>query len=228
MVDVQGVLERMKLICLIPSFNEEKKIGGLVAAVHSLGYDVLVIDDGSGDRTAALALENGAEVITNEANLGKGASLRKAFSLLIQRDYDAVIIMDGDGQHLPSDIARFVKCYQEKKPGIIVGNRMQKAKGMPLVRWLTNGFMSFVLSKMAGQSIPDSQCGFRLVDMKVLRALNLNTEKFEIESEMLLEAAGGGFVIKSVPITTVYEGQTSAIHPVKDTVRFVKFVIKRK
>jgi glycosyltransferase involved in cell wall biosynthesis len=228
MVDVQGVLERMKIICLIPSFNEEKKIGGLVAAVRSLGYDCCVIDDGSSDRTAALALENGAEVVTNEVNLGKGASLRKAFSLLIPRDYDAVIIMDGDGQHLPRDISQFVACYQEKHPGIIVGNRMQKSRGMPFVRWVTNSFMSFVLSKIAGQDIPDSQCGFRLVDMLVLKALNLYTEKFEIESEMLLEAAKMGFAIKSVPITTVYEGQASAIHPVKDTIRFFKFVIKRK
>ncbi|HAJ56574.1 MAG TPA: hypothetical protein DCL35_02265 [Candidatus Omnitrophica bacterium] len=218
----------MRLVCLIPSFNEEKTIGWLVKAVCKLGYDALVIDDGSSDKTAQLAHESGAEVIINEHNLGKGASLRKAFGILTNKDYDAVIIMDGDGQHLPEDTAQFVDCYREKKPGIIVGNRMHKAKGMPLVRWLTNKTMSFIISVMCRQFVPDTQCGFRLVDMRVLKAINLSTEKFEIESEMLLEASKHGFKILSVPIKTVYEGQYSAIHPVKDTVRFFKFVFKKR
>lgn len=218
----------MKIVCLIPSFNEEKTIGWLVKDARALGFDVLVIDDGSRDRTSRLAHENGAEVIINEHNLGKGASLRKAFGILKARDYDAVIIMDGDGQHLPSDIAQFVERYREQKPGIIVGDRMQKAKGMPLVRWLTNHFMSFIVSVMCRQRVPDSQCGFRLIDMKALRSLDLYTENFEIESEMLLEASRKGFRIASVPITTVYEGQYSAIHPVKDTIRFFKFVFRKR
>jgi glycosyltransferase involved in cell wall biosynthesis len=218
----------MKFVCLIPSFNEEKTIGWLVKAVRELGYDALVIDDGSSDKTAQLAHENGAEVIMNERNLGKGASLRRAFGLLTHRDYDAVIVMDGDGQHLPGDIAQFVGRYKEKRPGIIVGNRMYKAKGMPMIRWLTNRFMSYILSVMCKQCVPDTQCGFRLIDMKVLRSLNLSTEKFEIESEMLLDASSKGFLIESVPVTTVYEGQYSAIHPVKDTLRFFKFVFKKR
>ncbi len=217
-----------KIVCLIPSFNEEKTIGWLTREVRSLGFDCLVIDDGSSDATAKIAHENGAEVIINSVNLGKGASLRKAFAVLVNRNYDALIILDGDGQHLPKDIAQFVECYSAKKPGIIVGNRMGKANGMPFVRWLTNGFMSYMISRMCGQYIPDTQCGFRLVDMGVLRKLVLETEKFEIESEMLLEAAKLGFRIESVPITTVYEGQYSAIHPVKDTIRFVQFVFKKR
>lgn len=218
----------MKYLCLIPSFNEEKTIGWLVKEVRGFGFDALVIDDGSIDATARLAHENGAEVIINERNLGKGASLRKAFGILSARDYDAIIIMDGDGQHLPSDIAQFVECYRSEKPGIIVGDRMQKAKGMPLVRWLTNHFMSFVISCMCRQRIPDTQCGFRLVDMQALRSIDLRTEKFEIESEMLIEASRKGFRIASVPIATVYEGQYSAIHPVKDTIRFFRFVFRKR
>ncbi len=218
----------MKICVLIPSFNEEKTIGWLVKAVSELGFDVFVIDDGSRDRTAKLAAENGAEVFINKKNLGKGASLRKAFDILIHKEYEGIIIMDGDGQHLPADLIHFVKLFEERRPGIIVGNRMIKPKGMPLIRWLTNKFMSFVLSKMCRQDVFDSQCGFRLVDMEVLRKSRLSTEKFEIESEMLIEAARNGFKIESVPITTVYSGQDSAIHPVKDTVRFFQFVFKKR
>ncbi|MFH0876883.1 MAG: glycosyltransferase family 2 protein, partial [Candidatus Omnitrophota bacterium] len=161
--------------------------------------------------------------------LGKGASLRRAFAILKEReDYDVVVMMDADGQHLPSDIPLFLKHYRHDHPGLIVGNRMARAKGMPLVRWLTNKFMSFVLSGMCRQPIPDSQCGFRLVSKPLLKAMKLNTENFEIESEMLLVAYRLRFPIESVPITTVYEGQESAIHPVKDTLRFLRFVFKKQ
>lgn len=228
MDDVQGVLERMRFCVLIPSFNEEKTVGWLVRAVRQKNYDVIVVDDGSSDATARIARDNGAEVVANEHNLGKGASLRKAFSILAGRDYDAVIVMDGDGQHLPEDIAPFIQLFMEAKPGVIVGNRMFKAKGMPFIRWCTNAFMSFILSKKCGQSVPDSQCGFRLINTALLKKMNLQTEKFEIESEILLEAAKNGYRIASVPIKTVYEGQYSAIHPVKDTIRFFKFIFKKR
>ena len=230
MAYVQGVLERMKICVLIPAFNEGGSIGWLVRAVRGLGFDTIVIDDGSKDNTAKIAHDNGAEVLMNEHNLGKGASLRKAFALIVTRDYDAAVIMDADGQHLPFDIAPFIKCYADKKPGVIVGNRMLKAKGMPFIRWCTNWAMSFVISRMCGQRVPDSQCGFRLISMGLLRKinLNLNTEKFEIESEILLEASRQGFRIESVPITTVYEGQFSAIHPIHDTLRFFNFIFKKR
>lgn len=218
----------MKICVLIPSFNEEKTIGWLVRAVREFNYDVFVIDDGSRDRTAQFASENGAEVLINKKNLGKGASLRKAFDVLMHRDYDCIVTMDGDGQHLPEDLIHFARLFEEKRPGIIVGNRMMKPKGMPLIRWLTNKFMSFVLSKMCKQHVFDTQCGYRLIDMEVLKKLKLSTEKFEIESEMLIEAALNGFKIESVPITTVYSGQNSAIHPVKDTLRFLRFVFKER
>jgi len=229
MADVQGVLERMSaFVCLIPSFNEEKTIGWLVMNLKAKGFDVTVIDDGSIDQTARLAHGNGAEVIINEHNLGKGASLRKAFEILKTRAYEGVIIMDGDGQHLPPDVDQFIQCFRDKSPGLVVGNRMHRPKRMPFVRQLTNAFMSLMISRMCRQRIPDTQCGFRLISMDALRAISLNTDRYEIESEMLLEVARLGFKIESVPITSVYDGQYSAIHPVKDTVRFFKFIFGKK
>ena len=229
MDDVQGVLERMsEFICLIPSFNEEKTIGWLVMSLRTKGFDVTVIDDGSMDQTARLAHANGAEVIINERNLGKGASLRKAFEILKNRPCEGVIVMDGDGQHLPSDVDQFVRCFRQKVPGLVVGNRMHRPKGMPFIRQLTNAFMSSIISRMCRQRIPDTQCGFRLISIDALRAIALNTDRYEIESEMLLEVARAGFKIESVPIASVYDGQYSAIHPVKDTIRFFRFIFGKK
>jgi glycosyltransferase involved in cell wall biosynthesis len=218
----------VKICILIPSFNEAKTVGWLVKSARQMGYSVLVVDDGSQDATAALAAESGAEVIVNSQNMGKGASLRRAFDMLKIRDLDAVIMMDGDGQHLPSDIPQFVSCFEKSHPGLIVGNRMAKSKGMPFIRWMTNAGMSFLISTLCRQSVPDTQCGFRLIDNRLLRMMRLATDNFEIESEMLLEAARAGFLIKSVPISTVYEGQYSAIHPVKDTLRFFRFLFRRR
>lgn len=228
MAYVQGAWQRMKICVLIPSFNEEKTIGWLVRSVRELGHDVIVIDDGSMDHTAKMAQEAGAEVIINEQNMGKGASLRKAFKILIGRSLDAAVVMDGDGQHLPGDLSRFVSRFAETGSGVIVGNRMEKATGMPLVRWVTNAFMSYFISKKCGQRVPDTQCGYRLISMEVLRALELETENFEIESEILLDASRKGFELDSVPVASVYNGQHSAIHPVRDTIRFWRFILKKR
>jgi glycosyltransferase involved in cell wall biosynthesis len=218
----------MKLICLIPAYNEEKTIESIVRAVHNLGFDILVVDDGSIDSTAKKANEAGAEVITNDKNMGKGASLRRAFFLIGQRPYDGVIVMDADGQHLPGDIMKLVGCFTRTGAGLVVGNRMARSIGMPFVRWLTNASMSLLLSLMCRQRIPDSQCGFRIIGMPLLKLFSLETDNFEIESEMLLQASRHGFKVASVPITTVYAGQVSAIHPWKDTLRFFKFICKKR
>jgi len=218
----------MKTICVIPSFNEEKTIGWLVRAVRDLGHHVLVIDDGSTDRTARLAREAGAEVSVNPHNMGKGTSLCNAFRLIAERDHESVVIMDGDGQHLPQDIAGLLEGMRVSGADIVVGNRMARSKGMPFVRWLTNGSMSALLSLICRQRVPDTQCGFRVMRMVVLRTLELKTRNFEIESEMLVEAARKGFKISSAPITTVYDGQYSAIHPWRDTLRFFRFIFSRK
>lgn len=218
----------MKFACLIPSYNEQETIGKLVRVVRQKDLDCLVVDDGSVDDTARLARDNGAEVVMNQVNLGKGASLRKGFEILKNRDYAAVIVMDADGQHLSEDVDSFLHRYEKTRAGIVVGNRMHRPEGMPVIRWMTNVFMSWLISAICRQRIPDTQCGFRLVSMEALRALDLKTDRFEIESEMLIEAARAGFRIESVSITTVYEGQTSAIHPWKDTVRFFRFVLRRR
>ncbi len=217
----------MKTICVIPSYNEEKTIGWLVQSVRALGHDVLVVDDGSQDRTAPWARAAGAQVLVNPQNLGKGAALRIAFGSIKDRDYAMVVVMDGDGQHLPQDIPRLIEGMRRTGADIVVGNRMGRAKGMPFIRWLTNTTMSAFLSFKCRQPIPDTQCGFRLLCMSALRRLELKTDNFEIESEVLLEAARKGLKIRSVAITTVYDGQYSAIHPWRDTLRFLRFIFSK-
>lgn len=226
MVDVSGVLERMKGCVVIPTFNEAKIIHDLIVKIKVFGLDVLVVDDGSRDSTAEFAKKAGAEVIRHNRNMGKGASLRAGFNKVINQDYDFIITMDGDGQHRPEDIDNFIREFSQTNSDIIVGNRMDDPKNMPLHRWVTNKVMSMVISSICKSYIPDSQCGFRFIKKSVLKDMILSTSNYEIESELLIQAAKKNYRITSTDIKSIYEGQESQINPVVDTIRFFRFILK--
>jgi hypothetical protein len=109
---------------------------------------------------------------------------------------------------------------------IVIGNRMLNTGSMPYIRKKTNRFMSYVISKISGQDIPDTQCGYRLIKRKVLDAITLESSKFEIESELIIKASRKGFRISSVPVSAVYEDEQSKINPILDTLRFMAFIIR--
>mgnify|MGYP001573605290 CR=1 FL=1 len=216
----------MQICVVIPTYNESKAIASLVEKIRQQELEVVVVDDGSGDNTSGIASDNGAIVLRNLTNQGKGASLVRGFQYALSRDFDAVITMDGDGQHLPEEIPYFIGLATHSNSGILIGNRMSKITNMPYMRVLANKLMSWLISFAAGQSIPDTQCGFRLIKKEVLKKINLKTSKYETESEIIIKASRLGFKIKSVPIKTVYEGEKSQINPIIDTLRFIKFITR--
>ena len=218
----------MKTCVIIPAYNESDTIAGLVSQVRSLNLSLVVVDDGSSDNTAVIAEKNGATVIRNVQNQGKGSALVSGFKYCLKNDFDAAITMDGDGQHLPEDIPDFIDLASKKEDvGLIIGNRMANRRNMPIIRVLTNKFMSWLLSTIIKQKICDSQCGFRLIKRKVLEKLSFQTHKFEIESEMIIEAARIGTRIESIPIQTVYSKEHSHINPFVDSIRFFSFIFKK-
>ena len=218
----------MKICVIIPAHNEAKTVSSLIRQIHALNLDMVIIDDGSTDDTALIAGQSGVPVIRNPQNLGKGASLVRGFEYILKNDFDACITMDADGQHLPEDIPKFIEtALNKEEAGIIIGNRMADLKNMPFIRILTNKFMSWLLSGISGQKIYDSQCGFRLIRRKALEQLSLKTSKFEIESEIIIEAGRSGIKIESVPIHTIYQKERSHINPFIDTLRFFKFIFEK-
>jgi len=216
----------MKTCVIIPAFNEEETIGTVVKSVKAYVPDVLVINDGSTDKTEEQAKQNGAEVLTHKTNTGKGKALRDGFGCVLKKGFDAVITMDADGQHAPKDIPNLIKAGESSDAGIVVGNRMGKPQGMPFLRIATNKFMSFLISRSCRQKIADTQCGYRLIKCSVLRAIAIQSANYEIESEVLIKASQQGYKIKSVPIKSVYAGQKSLINPFTDTIRFFKMLFK--
>jgi len=216
----------MNYCVLIPSYNEAKTIGSIIRQLKARNKAVYVVDDGSTDDTFSIAASEGAIVIRHKRNMGKGASLREGFRHILKKEFDAVLVMDGDNQHEAGTIDDFVKKMDEGGADIVIGNRMTDTSSMPIVRKVTNRFMSWLISKICAQYVPDTQCGFRLIRRAVLEAINLESSNFEIESEIILRASRQHFKIKSVPIKTVYQDERSRINPVIDTIRFIAFMIK--
>lgn len=208
---------------VIPCFNEALTIGSLVTALRSLSHPVIVVSDGSTDDTARVAQEAGATVLSHERCQGKGAALLTGWSHAAQLGFRWSICMDGDGQHLPSDIDPFLVKARETGAALILGNRMSQPEGMPWLRQFVNRWMSRRLSKLAGKEFPDTQCGFRLLDLRFWSRHSWRNLHFEIESELLMAFARQGYLIESVPIQVVYKNEVSKIHPVMDTLRWFRW-----
>jgi len=213
-----------KVAALIPAYREARHIGEVVRRVREQMQNVLVVDDGSPDETAERARKAGAEVIVHTQNAGKGAAIKTGFRALMEQGFDFVLILDGDGQHLPEEIGVFLSTAARQHYGMIVGNRMHETKGMPLVRMLTNRFMSGLISRLCKQPIPDTQCGFRMIHRDVIPSLYCESNAYDYETEMLLIASRNGHRIASVPVTTVYGDEISKIHPIRDGIRFLKLL----
>ncbi len=217
----------MKICIIIPVYNESQTIGELIKEIKNKSLEVVVIDDGSTDCCGDIAEQNGAHLIRHQEKKGKGVSLRDGFDYVAKKGFDAVITMDGDGQHDIVDLDVFIEKANDSSGDIIVsGNRMGNCKNMPTVRFLTNKFMSAMISGLCHQKIPDSQCGFRFISVNILKAIQLFSSDFEIETEVLVRASRKGFKIYSVPIQAIYRNELSKINPFLDTIRFFAFIIK--
>ena len=215
----------MKIWVVIPAYNEEDNLAGLLQNVKGKGLSVLAVDDGSIDNTYVVARKWADVALHNIKNLGKGISLRRAISYLFQENhFDYVITMDGDGQHSPEDLTYFIQEGKSSEAVIIIGNRMDQPRRMPIVRVMTNRFMSWLISKLTKQKIPDTQCGFRLIKRDLLEKIRFTTYRFETESEILIQASRLGYKIESIPIKSIYRKEKSRINPLFDTVRFINFI----
>jgi glycosyltransferase involved in cell wall biosynthesis len=223
-----GSIDRLSVAAVIPAYQEEKHVGEVVRRTLKQLANVAVVDDGSTDATAAEARKAGADVIVHEQNRGKGESIKTGFRYWLEHGSTYVIILDGDGQHLPEEIDRFLAAACSSAAKLLVGTRMSDVREMPLVRRAVNRYMSRKISRACGQDIPDTQCGFRMVHRDIIPHLLGGTERFDYETEMLILASRAGCRIASVPISTVYSDEVSSIHPVRDTLRFFKLMRRYK
>ena len=209
---------------IVPAYLEERKIADVVRSIMRSTKSVIVIDDGSPDRTAEEATAAGAIVLRHAHNKGKGAALHTGFMYAKDHGFKYLITMDADGQHAPDDIPRFIEAYTRTDIPVLVGNRMDNPAVMPFVRRWTNRFMSWYLSRTMQQCIADTQCGFRLYRCDILPLEAPDSTGYAAESEILLWLAARGVRMDSVPITVIYQDESSQIHPIRDTLRFIRMI----
>jgi glycosyltransferase involved in cell wall biosynthesis len=218
-------LDRTNVAAIIPAYNEEAHVGGVAQRVCAQLDHVLVIDDGSTDATAARARESGAEVVVHPQNWGKGEAIKTGLRHWLERSgIEFILILDADGQHAPEEIGRFLAAAAASDADLFVGTRMSDVRTMPLVRRVVNRYMSEKISRLCRQEIPDTQCGYRMISRALAPSLLDGTSRFDYETEMLIIASRAGFRIGSVPISTIYRDEVSSIHPVRDTLRFMKLM----
>ncbi len=224
------MIDRTNVAALIPCYFEEKRIRDVAARAHLQLDTVLVVDDGSTDGTEKEAQAAGVEVIRHTVNQGKGAAIKTGLRELSARpSIEYALILDGDGQHLPEEIPNFLEVANRTHEPMLVGTRMSDTRTMPFVRKMTNRFMSWQISRVCGQEVPDSQCGFRMIHRDLGPALAaIETVKFDYETEMLVVASRRGCKIGAVPVSTIYGDEKSKIHPVRDTIRFYQMMARFK
>jgi glycosyltransferase involved in cell wall biosynthesis len=214
----------MKSLLVIPAFNEEPTIAGIIKSAKAFLPDSLVVDDGSEDATTLVAAIAGAMVHRLKENRGKGAALKEAFKYALDAGYDRVITIDSDGQHDPADLANFLPLLEQYD--LILGNRMGDRESVPPLRRAANLTSSFIISVLAGQRIHDSQTGFRAYSAELLRGVKLNSDRYDMESEVIIKAARKGFRIGDAKIRTIYADEVSRFRNVKDSARFLWVVLK--
>ncbi len=207
----------MTITAILPAFNEEVSIGSMVLHARQHADHVVVIDDGSKDRTSEMAELAGAEVIRHPKNMGKGKALRTGFEHAGKNGCEVVITMDADGQHDPDDIAKLVAPILKGEADIVNGSRYMNGndENTPFYRRIGQNILDKATNLNAGLQITDTQSGFRAFSRHTLPAFRFKSNGLAIESEMLMDAANAGLRIKEVNIGVRYDVGNSSENPIK-------------
>lgn len=212
---------------VIPALNAAPYLGAVVRGALEHGAPTLVVDDGSTDETFEVARAAGATVIRHDVSRGKGGALKTGFAWALGRGAEAVITLDADGQHLPSQISAFAERWSAGRADLIIGSRRHLFGGMLPRRRAANRFSAWSISIAAGVTVPDSQSGFRLYSAGLLREVRIVADGFDAESEIIVRAGRGGYRIESIPIELGFVDGLSTSHyrAVVDTLRIARRVV---
>jgi len=195
----------VKLVIVIPAYNEEKTIGKLIDQLKNQGYRrIIVVDDGSEDRTYKIASSKNAEVFRHIFNRGLGGALRTGFAAALENGADIIVTMDADLQHSASDIPKLVNPVINKEADVVIGSRRLDFRRMPNSRRIANRLANLFTWLFFGLKVTDSQSGFRCFTRKALRKINLTSSKMEVSSEIIQEIKRNKLKFKEVPIKSIY------------------------
>ena len=210
------------LTVVVPMFNEEPTVGNVISRLKvvlegtGFNFEVVVIDDFSRDRSVEVAQKNSVAVYRLEQHMGKGYALRTGFS---KAKGDIIATIDSDGSHLPEELPLLLLPIIQGKADLVIGSRFLNngAGTSRKINKIGNRMFNKLIEVLTLKPISDSQSGYRVMTRQVLKSLNLNSDEYEIEAEMLVKTACKGFRIKEIPIS--FEQRTygrSGVDPLID------------
>lgn len=217
-----------KVLVVIPCYNEEVSIGSVVLRSLAYASKVVVVDDGSRDKTAEIARLAGAEVVQHEVNRGKGAGIRTAFEYARGYGADVLVLIDGDGQHNPDEIPQLIDPIVRGEADMVNGSRflVKHRHNVPGYRRVGQDLLTLATNAGSGQKITDSQNGFRAFARGTLDSFTFQETGMGIESEMLMDAARSNLRIREVQIDVRYDVAGSTYNPVVHGISVMGSVLK--
>lgn len=206
----------MKIVAVIPAYNEASRVGAVVHAAKRYVDRVIVVDDGSRDTTSAAAAAAGALVVRHPENAGAGAATMTGIAAARRIGADIVVTIDADEQHDPRDIPALLLPVLEGRADMVFANRFgatttgKRRNRIPAIRRLFNTIGNVVTFVAAGLWVKDSQCGFKVFGPKALQEVHLQTRGFEFCTEIIREAHANHWRTEEIPVKVVYSAYTLA------------------
>ena len=221
-----------RIVLVIPAYNEVATLRKIATEVLAYVSQIIVVDDGSSDGSAATIGDLPLQIIRHEKNLGKSRSLVNGFNAALALGIDAVVTLDADGQHRPQDLPLLLEASAQYPQSIVIGSRLHDKASIPPARYRANRFANFWIAWAAGYPLTDSQSGFRIYPATLLVDLPKRMQSlpgFVFESEILIYAATRGIFSRAVPIPAIYSAASRPSHfrPVYDIALIVKMVASR-
>ena len=205
----------MKIIIGIPAYNEEKNIASLLIKLKKISENIIVCNDGSNDLTGKIAKELGATVIEHERNLGYGSAIKSIFLKAREINADVLVTFDADGQHRIEDINTILEPIKNNSADIVIGSRfLNNNQEIPTYRKMGIKAITKLTNVTGGTKITDSQSGFRAYNKRILDKIIPQESGMGISTEILIKAQKADFKITEVPITILYDGDTSTHNPI--------------
>ncbi len=220
--------EPSKIIAALPAYNEEEYIGSMVVSTLPYVDEVIVVDDGSSDRTAKIALLAGARVIKHEVNMGKGKAIQTILKEAKKIDADILVLIDADCQHNPDEVPLLLEPIKRGEADIVNGSRfLTKNSKIPIYRKIGQHILTLSTNISAGTYLTDSQNGFRALSKKVIHSIELMESGMGVESEMIHRVNESNFRIKEVPISCRYDVNGSTFNLVSHGLSVIGAIINQ-